>query len=55
MVYVPAYDGCNGNSRNVSCSKPSLNCRKRSCEGALYKWLTKLTIDAVLIQTDNIC
>ena len=28
MGYVPAYDG-NGNSRNVSCSKPSLHCRKR--------------------------
>ena len=37
MGYVPAYGG-NGNSRNVSCSKPSLHCPR---EGALYKWLTK--------------
>ena len=37
--YVPAYGG-NGNSRNVSCSKPSLHCRKRPWEGALYKWLS---------------
>ena len=39
MGYVPAYGG-NGNSRNVSCSKPSLHCRKRPWEGALYKWLS---------------
>ena len=38
--YVPAY-GSNGNSRSVSCSKPSLHCRKRPCEGALHKWLTR--------------
>ena len=38
MGYVPAQGG-NGNSRNVSCSKPSLHRRKRPWEGALYKWL----------------
>ena len=37
----------NGNSRNVSCSKPSLHCCKRSWEGVLYKWLTKLASDAM--------
>ena len=41
MGYVPAYGG-NGNSRNVSCSKPSLHCLKCPWEGALYKWLTKM-------------
>ena len=40
MGCVPEYDG-NGNSRNVSCSKPSLHCHKRPWEGALYKWLTR--------------
>ena len=40
MGYVPAYGG-NGNSRNVSCSKPSLHCRK------LYKWLTRSASDAI--------
>ena len=35
MGYIPAY-GDNGNSRNVSCSKPSLHCHKRPWEGALY-------------------
>ena len=40
MGYIPAFGG-NGNSRNVSCSKPSLHCRKRPREGALYKWLEK--------------
>ena len=39
MDCFPAYGG-NGKSRNVSCSKPSLNWRKRSWEGALNKWLT---------------
>ena len=43
--YVP-YGG-NGNSRNVSCSKPSLHCRKRPWEGALYKWLTRSASDAM--------
>ena len=38
MGYVPAYDG-KGNSCNVSCSKPSVHCRERPWEGALYKWL----------------
>ena len=38
---------CNGNSRNVSCSKPSLHCRKRPWEGALYKWLTRSASDAM--------
>ena len=42
--YVPAYGG-NGNSRNVSCSKPSQHCRKRPWEGTLYKWLTKSSSD----------
>ena len=37
MGCVPACGG-NGNSRNVSCSKPSLLCRQRLWEGALYKW-----------------
>ena len=46
MGYVPAY-GSNGNSLNVSYSKPSLYCRKRSWEGALYKWLTKSASDAM--------
>ena len=40
MGYVPAHGG-NGNSRSVSCSKPSPLCRKRPREGALNKWLTK--------------
>ena len=40
MGYVPAYGG-KSSSRNVSCSKPSLHCRKRPWEGVLYKWLTK--------------
>ena len=35
MGCVPARGG-NGDSRNVSRSKPSLNCRKRPWEGALY-------------------
>ena len=39
--------GGNGNSRNVSCSKPSLHCYKRPREGALYKWLTKSAADAM--------
>ena len=43
---VPAYGG-NGNSRNVSCSKPSLHCCKRPWEGALYKWLTRSASDAM--------
>ena len=34
MGCFPAYGG-NDNSRNVSCSKPSLHCRKRPWEGAL--------------------
>ena len=47
MGYVPAYGG-NGNSRHItSCSKPSLHCRKRPWEGALYKWLTRSASDAV--------
>ena len=46
MGYVPAHVG-NGNSRNVSCSKPSLHCRKRSWEGALCDWLTKSASDAM--------
>ena len=46
MGYVPAYGG-NGNSRNVSCSKPSLHCRKRPWEGALCKWLTRSASDAM--------
>ena len=37
----------NGNSCNASCSKPSLHCRKRPWEGALYKWLTKSASDAM--------
>ena len=32
MCYVPVHGG-NGNSRNVSCSKPSLHCHKRPWEG----------------------
>ena len=44
MGYVPAYGG-NGNSRNVSCSKPSLHCHKRPWEGALYK-IVKSASDA---------
>ena len=44
MGYIPAYN-VNGNSRNVSCSKPSLHCHKCPREGALYKWLTKSTSD----------
>ena len=46
MGYVPAYGG-NGNSRNVSCSKPSLHCHKRPWEGALYKWLTRSAYGAI--------
>ena len=46
MGYVPGCGG-NGNSRNVSCSKPSLRCRKRPWEGALYKWLTRSASDAM--------
>ena len=46
MGYVPACGG-NGNSRNVSCSKPSLHCRKSPWEEALYKWLTKSASDAM--------
>ena len=46
MGCIPAYDG-NGNSRNVPCSKPSLHCRKRPWEWALYKWLTKSISDAM--------
>ena len=46
MGYFPAYGG-NGNSRNVSCSIPSLHCRKRPWEGALYKWLTRSASDAM--------
>ena len=45
MGYVHAY-AINGNSRNVSRSKPSLHCRKRPWEGALHKWLTKSASDA---------
>ena len=57
MGYVPAQDN-NGDSRNVSCSKPSLHCRKRPWEGALYKWLTRSTFDAmhvayIYINNDN--
>ena len=37
----------NGNSRNVSCSKPSLRCPKRPWEGALYKWLTRSASDTM--------
>ena len=39
-------NGCNSNSRNVSSSKPILHCRKRTCEGALFNWLTKNASDA---------
>ena len=46
MGYVPEFGG-NGNSRNVSFSKPSLHCRKRPWEGALYKWLTRSASDAM--------
>ena len=46
MGYVPAY-GSNGNSRNVSCSKPSLHCHKHPWEGALCKWLTRSASDAM--------
>ena len=46
MGCVPAHGG-NGNSRNVSRSKPSLHCHKRPWEGALYKWLTKSASDAM--------
>ena len=46
MGRVPTYGG-NGDSRNVSCSKPSLHCRKRPREGALYKWLTKSAYGAI--------
>ena len=46
MGYVPAHGG-NGNSRNVSRSKPSLHCRKRPWEGALDKWLTRSASDAM--------
>ena len=42
----PAYGG-NDNSRNVSCSKPSLHCLQLPWEGALYKWLTKSAFDAL--------
>ena len=31
--------------RNLWRSKPGLNCRKRPCEGVLYKWLTRSTSD----------
>ena len=44
MGYVPAYGG-NVDGRNVS--KPSLHCRKRPWEGALYKWLTRKACDAL--------
>ena len=40
MDCVPALGG-NSNSRNVSCSKPSLHSLKRPWKGALYKWLTR--------------
>ena len=43
---LPAY-GSNGNSRNVSCSKPSLHCHMRPWEGALCKWLTRSACDAI--------
>ena len=46
MSCIPAYV-CNGNSRNVSSSKPSLHCHKRPWEGALYKWLTRSASDAM--------
>ena len=46
MGYVPSYGG-DGNSRNLSCSKPGLHCRKRPWEGALYKWLTRSASDAM--------
>ena len=45
MGYVPAY-GSNGNSRNVSCLKPSLHCQKRSLAGALCNWLIRSPFDA---------
>ena len=45
MGCIPSYGG-NGNGRNVSCSKPSLHCRKRPRKGALHKWLTRSTSDA---------
>ena len=37
MGYVPAYGG-NGNSRNVSCSKPSQHCRKRQMVDKKRLW-----------------
>ena len=43
---IPACSS-NGNSRNVSRSKPSLHCHKRPREGALYKWSTRSTSDAM--------
>ena len=43
---VPAHGG-SGNSRNVSCSKPSLHCRKHPWEGALNKWLAGSASDAM--------
>ena len=43
---LPAY-GDNDNSRDVSCSKPSLHCRKLPREGALSKWLTRSASDAM--------
>ena len=46
MGYVPAYGG-NVNSRNVSCSKHSLHCHKRSWEGMLINKLTKSASDAM--------
>ena len=41
MGCTPAY------SSNVSCSKPSLHCRKHPGEEALYKWLTRSISDAM--------
>ena len=46
MGYLLA-NGGNGNSRNVSCSKPSLHCHKRPWVGALYKWLKRSASDAM--------
>ena len=45
-VTLLQYDG-NGNSHNVSCSKPSLHCRKCPWEGALYKWLIRSASEAM--------
>ena len=46
--------GGNGNSRNVSCSKPGLHCRKRPWEGALYRWLTKSASDSMHIALNEL-